>query len=100
MTIKSKYTSLNTIIAKVYRDMGMSDELDISDAVEWGAEAIELIGSAYSKTASEAGMIIPVVITVYQDRTFSFIMKTPPAAVLIKKAVGVESGSAVPNKQK
>jgi hypothetical protein len=48
MTNKSKYTSLNTIIAKVYRDMGMSDELDISDAIEWGAEAIELIGSAYS----------------------------------------------------
>lgn len=53
-----------------------------------------------AKTANEAGMIIPVVITVYQDRTFSFITKTPPAAVLIKKAVGIESGSGVPNKQK
>lgn len=53
-----------------------------------------------AKTASQAGLIIPVVITVYQDRTFSFILKTPPAAVLIKKAVGIESGSAVPNKTK
>ncbi len=53
-----------------------------------------------AKTADEAGMIIPVVITVYADRTFTFITKTPPAAVLLKKAVGLESGSSVPNKQK
>ncbi|KGK82684.1 MULTISPECIES: 50S ribosomal protein L11 [Clostridium] len=53
-----------------------------------------------AKTASQAGLIIPVVITVYQDRSFSFILKTPPAAVLIKKAVGIESGSGVPNKTK
>jgi large subunit ribosomal protein L11 len=53
-----------------------------------------------ARTASQAGLIIPVVITVYQDRSFSFILKTPPAAVLLKKAVGVESGSAVPNKTK
>lgn len=53
-----------------------------------------------AKTASEAGLIIPVVITVYQDRSFSFILKTPPAAVLLKKAAGIESGSAVPNKTK
>ncbi|NOH17211.1 50S ribosomal protein L11 [Clostridium cochlearium] len=52
------------------------------------------------KTAKQAGLIIPVVITVYQDRSFSFILKTPPAAVLIKKAVGIESGSGVPNKTK
>ena len=52
------------------------------------------------KTASQAGLIIPVVITVYQDRSFTFITKTPPAAVLIKKAVGIESGSGVPNKNK
>ena len=45
-------------------------------------------------------MIIPVVITVYQDRSFSFILKTPPAAVLLKKALGLESGSGVPNKTK
>ncbi|MPW25039.1 50S ribosomal protein L11 [Alkalibaculum sp. M08DMB] len=53
-----------------------------------------------AKTADDAGMIIPVVITVYQDRSFSFITKTPPAAVLLKKAAGLESGSGVPNKQK
>jgi 50S ribosomal protein L11 len=53
-----------------------------------------------AKTANQAGLIIPVVITVYQDRSFSFILKTPPAAVLLKKAVGIESGSGVPNKTK
>jgi len=53
-----------------------------------------------AKTVNQAGLIIPVVITVYQDRSFSFILKTPPAAVLLKKAVGIESGSGVPNKTK
>ncbi|KXZ38969.1 LSU ribosomal protein L11P [Alkalithermobacter thermoalcaliphilus JW-YL-7 = DSM 7308] len=53
-----------------------------------------------AKTADQAGLIIPVVITVYQDRSFSFITKTPPAAVLIKKACGIESGSGEPNKKK
>ena len=53
-----------------------------------------------AKTASQEGLIIPVVITVYQDRSFSFILKTPPAAVLLKKAVGIESGSGEPNKTK
>jgi large subunit ribosomal protein L11 len=53
-----------------------------------------------AKTANEAGMIIPVVITVYQDRSYSFITKTPPAAVLLKKIAGIESGSGVPNKTK
>lgn len=53
-----------------------------------------------AKTANDAGMIIPVVITVYQDRSFSFITKTPPSAVLLKKAAGIESGSGVPNKTK
>ncbi|MCR1898680.1 50S ribosomal protein L11 [Irregularibacter muris] len=52
------------------------------------------------KTAKQAGMIIPVVITVYADRSFSFITKTPPAAVLLKKAAGIESGSGVPNREK
>lgn len=52
------------------------------------------------RTAKQAGLIIPVVITVYQDRSFTFITKTPPAAVLIKKAAGIESGSGVPNKNK
>ena len=53
-----------------------------------------------AKTANQAGLIIPVVITVYQDRSFSFILKTPPAAVLLKKAAGIESGSGVPNRTK
>jgi len=52
------------------------------------------------RTKNDMGLIIPVVITVYADRTFSFITKTPPAAVLIKKAAGIESGSGVPNKTK
>lgn len=53
-----------------------------------------------AKTANQAGLTIPVVITVYQDRSFSFVLKTPPAAVLIKKELGIESGSGVPNKNK
>lgn len=52
------------------------------------------------KTSSQAGMIIPVVMTIYADRTFSYIMKTPPAAILIKKACKIESGSGEPNKKK
>ena len=52
------------------------------------------------RTKNEIGMIIPVVITVYADRSFSFITKTPPAAVLIKKACNIQSGSGVPNKTK
>ena len=52
------------------------------------------------RTKNDIGMIIPVVITVYADRTFSFITKTPPAAVLIKKACNIQSGSGVPNKNK
>ena len=52
------------------------------------------------RTKNDAGLIIPVVITVYADRSFSFITKTPPAAVLIKKECGIDSGSGVPNKTK
>ena len=52
------------------------------------------------RTKNDIGLIIPVVITVYADRSFTFITKTPPAPVLIKKAAGIESGSAVPNKTK
>ena len=52
------------------------------------------------RTKGDMGLIIPVVITVYADRSFSFITKTPPAAVLIKKECGIESGSGVPNKDK
>ena len=52
------------------------------------------------KTKNQEGMIIPVVISIYSDRSFTFIMKTPPAPVLIKKALGIECGSAKPNKDK
>jgi len=52
------------------------------------------------QTASQAGLIIPVVITIYQDRSFDFVLKTPPAPVLIKKACKIESGSAKPNRDK
>ena len=52
------------------------------------------------RTKNDMGLIIPVVITVYADRSFTFVTKTPPAAVLIKKACGIESGSGVPNKTK
>lgn len=52
------------------------------------------------RTAQQSGLIIPVVITIYQDRTFDFILKTPPAAVLIKKAIGLDKGSDKPNKTK
>ncbi len=52
------------------------------------------------RTAKQAGLVIPVVITVYSDRSFTFITKTPPVPVLIKKSLGIESGSARPNKDK
>ena len=52
------------------------------------------------RTAKQAGLIIPVVINVYEDRSFDFITKTPPAAVLLKKAAGIKSGSGVPNRDK
>ena len=52
------------------------------------------------RTQKDAGLVIPVVITIYQDKSYSFITKTPPAAVLLKKACGIESGSAVPQKDK
>ena len=53
-----------------------------------------------ARTADQAGLLIPVVITVYEDRSFDFVTKTPPAAVLLKKACNLKSGSAVPNKTK
>jgi len=53
-----------------------------------------------AKTSGKEGLIIPVIVTIYQDRSFTFILKTPPAPVLIKKACGIESASATPNKLK
>jgi large subunit ribosomal protein L11 len=53
-----------------------------------------------AKTANMAGMVVPCEITIYQDRSFSFVLKTPPAPVLLRKAAGVEKGSGVPNRNK
>ena len=65
-----------------------------------GVNIVEFTKQFNAKTADQGDMIIPVVITVYNDRSFSFITKTPPAAVLIKKACKIKSGSGVPNKNK
>ena len=65
-----------------------------------GVNIVQFTKEFNARTADQGDMIIPVVITVYADRSFSFITKTPPAAVLIKKAVGLKSGSGVPNKTK
>ena len=65
-----------------------------------GVNIMAFIKEFNEKTKNDVGLIIPVVITVYADRSFTFVTKTPPAAVLIKKACGIESGSGVPNKTK
>lgn len=65
-----------------------------------GVNIVEFTKQFNARTADQGDMIIPVVITVYNDRSFSFITKTPPAAVLIKKACNIKSGSGVPNKNK
>ena len=65
-----------------------------------GVNIMEFCKTFNARTAKEQGLIIPVVITVYSDRTFTFITKTPPAAVLLLKAAGIQKGSGVPNKNK
>lgn len=65
-----------------------------------GVNIMEFCKAYNERTASQAGLVIPVVITVYADRTFSFITKTPPASVLIKKALGLDKASGEPNKTK
>jgi len=65
-----------------------------------GVNIMEFCKAFNAKTQADEGTITPVVITVYADRSFSFITKTPPVPVLIKKALGIESGSAIPNKNK
>ncbi|USS87004.1 MULTISPECIES: 50S ribosomal protein L11 [Fructilactobacillus] len=65
-----------------------------------GVNIMEFTKDFNARTADQAGMLIPVVITVYEDHTFEFVTKTPPAAVLLKKAAGVESGSGEPNTKK
>lgn len=67
---------------------------------QYGVNIVQFTKDFNERTAKDAGLIIPVVITVYSDRSFSFITKTPPAAVLLKKACKIESGSGVPNKDK
>ena len=65
-----------------------------------GVNIVEFTKQFNARTADQGDLIIPVVITVYNDRSFSFVTKTPPAAVLIKKACNIKSGSGVPNKTK
>lgn len=68
-----------------------------------GAQGVNIMGFCKefnAKTKDQAGMILPVVITVYADRSFTFILKSPPAAVLLKKAAGIAKGSGVPNRDK
>ncbi len=65
-----------------------------------GVNIMEFCKAFNEKTAKDQGTIIPVILTVYNDRSFTFITKTPPAAVLIKKAIGIEKGSGEPNKEK
>lgn len=65
-----------------------------------GVNIMQFVKEFNDRTANQPGMIIPVVITVYQDRSFSFITKTPPAAVLLKKAAGLDTASGEPNKKK
>jgi large subunit ribosomal protein L11 len=65
-----------------------------------GVNIMEFCKGFNAKTASQEGMVIPVVITVYSDRSFSFVTKTPPASVLLLKAAKVEKGSKAPNKEK
>jgi large subunit ribosomal protein L11 len=65
-----------------------------------GVNIMEFCKAFNAKTQEKQGLIIPVVITVYKDRSFSFITKTPPAAVLLKKAANIEKGSSEPNREK
>ena len=67
---------------------------------QYGVNMMGFCKEFNERTQSQAGLIIPVVITIYQDKSFTFITKTPPAAVLLKKACKIESGSATPNKTK
>ena len=67
---------------------------------QYGVNIVQFTKEFNEKTAKDAGLIIPVVITVYADRSFTFITKTPPAAVLLKKACKIDKASGVPNKDK
>jgi large subunit ribosomal protein L11 len=67
---------------------------------QYGINMMEFIKSYNEKTANQIGTIVPVEITIYEDRSFTYVLKTPPAAELLKKAAGIEKGSGVPNRQK
>lgn len=66
----------------------------------YGINMMEFIKSYNERTASQVGSIVPVEITIYEDRSFTFVTKTPPASELLRKAAGVDKGSAAPNRQK
>jgi len=65
-----------------------------------GVNIMEFCKAFNAQTSNQEGVVIPVVLSVYEDRTFSFVLKTPPAAVLLAKAAGIEKGSGTPNKEK
>jgi len=65
-----------------------------------GLNIMQFCKEFFERTASDVGLVIPVVVTVYADRTFNFICKTPPAAILLKKALGIEAASGEPNRKK
>src|ERR1700738_2629088 len=65
-----------------------------------GVNIMEFVKAFNAQTQEDAGTVVPVVITVYEDRSFTFIVKTPPAAVLMKQAIGLDKGSADPNREK
>jgi len=65
-----------------------------------GVNIMEFVKAFNAQTQSETGVTVPVVITVYEDRSFTFVTKTPPAAVLIRQAIGIEKGSGEPNRTK
>ena len=65
-----------------------------------GVNIMDFVKQFNAKTGSQAGMVTPVVVTIYKDRTFTFITKTPPASVLLKKEAGIEKGSATSNRDK
>ena len=67
---------------------------------QYGVNIMEFVKQCNAKTSNQPGMIIPAVLTVYADRSFTFVLKTPPASVLIRKAAGIEKGSGEPNKKK
>lgn len=67
---------------------------------QYGINMMEFIKSYNEKTASQMGTIVPVEITVFEDRSFTYVLKTPPASELLKKASGVDKGSGIPNREK